>query len=147
MSLARNLTTNPFGDINIDGEGVPVFNPNVPTIQDFIYRHEGLQRAIYNHQLVIEAFGAGTRANYILKKRNHLNGIAVNLRDIMRMELKRYLEAGMSQDMARKQSMKFVREYKKKALELHEKQFPTNFDYSSIMNMLKVKKEGVVHEN
>ena len=145
MDLSRTLDIFE-GNLNINAGGVLTYTENNAYIKDWIYRHEGLQKAIYNHQLLIEALGDNAaRGRYIALKRNHLNGIALNLRDMFKMEFKRYLEAGMTQELAKAKAMKFTTEYKKKALEQHNKQYPEDFNYVHVMKLLEVKKEGVEH--
>ena len=113
--------------------------------RDWVYRHEGLQKAIYNHKLIELALSTNgaNRNNYITLKRTNLRSIAENLGEIFKREYKRYLEAGVTQETAKKQATKFANEYKKKAMEMHDEQFPSDFSYDKVMRMLAVKKKGV----
>lgn len=145
MNLARNITIDE-GDIEIGGDGLLVdggFTPKNDNINDWIYRHEGLQKAIYNHQIVIEAISSPN--NFVEKKRLDLNRIAINMRDMVRMEFKRYLEAGNTQESAKSKALKFANEYKKKALASHQKQYPEDLSYTNLMRLLEIKK--VVSDN
>ncbi len=116
-----------------------------PYATDWVYRHEGLQKAIYNYNLIELALSSKEepRKAYVELKRNNLNGIAINLRDIFKREYKRYLEAGVTQEAAKKQANKFATEYKKQAMQMHDEQFPSDFSYDRVMKMLTVKKKGV----
>jgi len=136
-----NVEYGPGGELAGGG-----YTANQPYIRDWVYRHEGLQKAIYNHSILAEALGNGiARGRYINKKRANLNDIAKNLRDLFKIEYLRHLNAGNTQEQSKKNAMKFVNEYKKKALEMHEKQFPEDFSYAKVMDLLKIKKNGVEH--
>lgn len=145
MNLARDIRINE-GRIQIGNDGnlnIGGFTPNDSDINDWIYRHEGLQKAIYNHQIVIEAISSPN--DFVEKKRLDLNRIAINMRDMVRMEFKRYLEAGNTQESAKSKALKFANEYKKKALASHQKQYPEDLSYTNLMRLLEIKK--VVSDN
>lgn len=147
MNLARTLNLNEGQLVFGAGGNLDAYNRSEPYTRDWVYRHEGLQKAIFNHKIITEALSGDPnhRNSYITRKRTNLNNIAINLRELFKIEFKRQLDAGLTQEYAKKSAMKFVNEYKKKALSMHEKQFPDDFSYSKVMDLLRVKKNGVEH--
>lgn len=145
MNLARNFEINE-GRVQYDNNNALTYTSAPSYITDWVYRHEGLQKAIYNHTLIIDALTGNGNA-YTLKKKTHLGNIANNVRDIFKIEFKRHLEAGLSQELAKAKALKYAEEYKKKALESHEKQFPSDLSHSSVMKLFEIKKEGIEHNN
>ncbi len=119
------------------------FTANNPYAFDWVYRHEHLQKAIFNHQMIIEATNSdgAARGQYIERKTTDLNLIATNLRDLFKMELKRYLTAGYPQDQSKKLALKHTENFKKEMLEMHQKRYPDEFSHAVVMKMLTVKKQ------
>lgn len=139
MDLSRTININE-GTIKIGTDGyLTDFTEDNDNILDWVYRHEGLQKAIYNHQIVIDAISAPS--DYIEKKRLDLNKIAINVRDVAKMEYKRHLEGGLTQESAKSKALKYANEYKKMALATHIKQYPEDLNSSNLMKLLEVKKQ------
>lgn len=111
-------------------------------LEDFVLRVEGLQKAIYNLQLIRWATNPKSteRAFYIAAKQKDLNKIALNIETLFSMEFKRWLEAGYTQENAKKKALNFARQYKQDSLKQHQKQFPDVLSHSEIMRMLNVEK-------
>jgi len=141
MDLTRNI--NLFeGQFDVTAQGRGTFNPaNVPYNRDFIYRHEGLERAIMGHTTVITALDPATKDAYIVAKRADLNRIAGNLRDLFVMEYRRNLESGFTQDKSKEKAKKMANEFKVRALKQHNSRFPEDFKYEEVMRLLDVKKK------
>lgn len=143
MSLARKITLFE-GEFDVDAKGIGKLTPEDNYMEDYILRVEGLQRSIYNHQLLIWALDGTTEANrkkYIAAKKIDLNKIATNIETIFKMEFQRWLEAGYTQDSAKKKALNFARQYKQDSLKQHNKQFPESIDYNECMRMLNVEKK------
>lgn len=143
-----NRTLNiPEGAFTFSETGVitnPV--PNVPTMMDWVYRHEGLQKAIYNHTVLIDAV-TGNGDAYALKKKQDLNSIAIKVRNLFKLEFGHQLERGQTQEVAKEKALKFANGYKKQLLDEHEKQFPSDMSYNNMIKLLDIKKRGVERVN
>lgn len=143
MSLARNIDLFE-GSFAITDKGIGKLTADENYLEDYILRVEGLQRAIYNHQLLIWALDPATedeRKKYIAAKKVDLNKIAINIEAIFKMEFQRWLEAGYTQDSAKKKALNFARQYKQDSLKQHNKQFPESLDFNECMRMLNVEKK------
>lgn len=143
MDLSRNI--NLFeGQFNVAATGRGTFGvTNTDYNRDFIYRHEGLQRAILGHTTVITALDNNTKNDYITAKRLDLNKIAGNLRDLFLMEYRRNLESGFTQEYSKNKAKKMANEFKTRALKQHHSQYPEDFKYEEVMRLLEVKKKEV----
>lgn len=134
-----------FGPIESDELGKITYTPTLgdkATVADWILRHSGLQKTLYNMQLLINAISKDplNRERYVLWKRQHLGQIAENATNLFRMEFKRFLESGAPENIARSKAMKAAEEYKKKMLESHNKQFPDEFTYEQAVKLLRFDK-------
>lgn len=143
MSLAR--TVDLFeGVLTVTDKGIGTLgNEGESYLEDYVLRVEGLQRAIYNHYLVTMALSSTNtdRKVYVDAKKIDLNKIAVNIQNIFKMEYQRWLEAGYTQDSAKKKALNFARQYKEDSLKQHHKQFPESLDFNECMRMLNVDKK------
>ena len=131
------------GTLAINEKGIGTLTANDAYLEDYVLRVEGLQRSIYNHQLLIWALSATDtqRKKYTDAKKVDLNKIATNIETIFKMEFQRWLEAGYTQDSAKKKALNFARQYKLDSLRQHNKQFPESIDYNECMRMLNVEKK------
>lgn len=141
MDLTRNI--NLFeGRFEITDKGRGTFNPaNLPYNRDFVYRHEGLERAIMGHTSVITALDPLTRNNYIDAKRLDLNRIANNLKELFVLEYRRNLESGFTQEKSKERAKKMANDFKVRALKQHNSRYPEDFKYEEVMRLLDVKKK------
>lgn len=141
MSLERTLDLFE-GKLEISATGgLTKFTEDSQYLEDFILRVEGLQKAIYNHILVSKIIGPeDKKKEYIAAKRKDLAGLTENLKTLFVMEYKRWLEAGASQDSAKKKALSTVNEYKQKCLKQHQKQFPDNISHGELMRLLTIEK-------
>ena len=143
MSLGRKIDLFE-GTLTVTDKGIGTLgNEGEAYLEDYVLRVEGLQRAIYNHYLITMALNseAAKRKIYVDSKKVDLNKIAVNIQNIFKMEYQRWLEAGYTQDSAKKKALNFARQYKVDSLKQHHKQFPESLDFNECMRMLNVEKK------
>lgn len=128
-----------FGEYAIDNEGKITISTNKDEIKDWILRHEGLQKALWNHHLIISALGGvDEKAKYIAYKREDLGRIADNVKQIFKMEFTRFLRTGMAKELAQSKATKSAETYKANLMKAHDKQFPEELKHETVMRMLKV---------
>ncbi len=143
MSLGRKIDLFEGEFTILDTGNGTLTTPDEAYLEDYVLRVEGLQRAIYNHYLIIKALNSdpAERKKFIDAKKIDLNKIAVNIQSIFKMEFQRWLEAGYTQDNAKKKALNFARQYKEDSLKQHHKQFPESLDFNECMRMLNVEKK------
>lgn len=142
MSLTATEYNMKFGKITTTDAGTVTFDAHKATVEDWIYRHTGLQKFSYGLLLIGLALSdsESDRKKYLGLKSASLHAIAENTSKLFNMEFTRLLSEGLPEHVIRKRANKFAREYENRLMKDHDEQFPDEFTYEQAIKLLKIER-------